>query len=515
MLVLAILLGGLYLYTFIWRGGILRNIAGVIFDALLLLLLIQISVFFYAQFTLPVRSLRDRLRISSRLWLHWRRADGPAIFVQNGREIARSGEGERRGPGLIWVDTASAVVTWSGMGHKDVLGPGIHFTDQAQGIGRAFSLHTQTCSLGPSLDEPIFEKPGEQPSDDQRTKHAAIQARRTAVSGRTRDGNEVVPNLMVCFRLDSEPVRGEGTGSRFGFSEDAVERASRAEGINADGETATQSRVAWNQFPGLIAIDLWREYLSKFTLDDLFSPTFPSLPNVPQPAEPPEPIEMPSTPLIMKRNLFVRLLRQRNNAFETWLERRGIGQEVKPIEKPPERSEQPRPGDGGRRHTALQIIAEMIERRMTQAAVPILDDCGRLLEGHTISPEFKKLKERGLAVQNVGISGLRFDPSIEQQIIKLWNTGWLANAQAEQQQVEQLERLSAQSGRQNALLEHALALSGAIERDDPADMVAGVKTLLQATESQIVADKRLHARASSEVEAITNLIRWLESGQHD
>jgi hypothetical protein len=487
MLVLGIVLAGLYVYAIIWRGGILRNIAGIIFDVILLLLLIQISVFFHAQFMLPVRSLRNRLRISSRLWLHWRKAHGPAVFVKDGREIARAGEGERRGPGLIWVDSASAVVMWSSMGHKEVLGPGIHFTEEGQRIGRTFSLHTQTCSLGPSLEDPIFEKPAEQTSEEQRKKHGAMQASRTAVSGRTRDGNEVVPNITVSFRLDSQPVRGEGPGSRFGFSEEAVERASRAEGINADGDPALQSRVAWNQLPGLIAIDLWREYLSKFTLDELFSPTFPALPSVPQPAEPPPPIEIPSTPLIVKRNLFVRLLRQRNNAFEKWLDRKGIGQQAKPIREPPERFGNTWTSDDGRHHTALQ----------------------------TISPEFRRLNERGLAVQKVTISGLRFDPAIEGQIVQLWNTGWLANAQAERQQVEQLERLAAQNGRQQALLEHALALSRAIERDKSSDMVAAVKTLLQATESEIVTDKRLFARAGAEAEAVSSLIRWVESGQHE
>jgi hypothetical protein len=515
MLVMGILLAGLYVYAIIWRGGILRNIAGIIFDVILLLLLIQISVFFHAQFTLPVRSLRNRLRISSRLWLYWRKAHGPAVFVKDGREIARAGEGERRGPGLIWVDSASAVVMWSSMGHKEVLGPGIHFTEEGQRIGRTFSLHTQTCSLGPSLEDPIFEKPAEQTSEEQRKKHGAMQASRTAVSGRTRDGNEVVPNITVSFRLDSQPVRGEGPGSRFGFSEEAVERASRAEGINADGDPALQSRVAWNQLPGLIAIDLWREYLSKFTLDELFSPTFPALPTLPQPAEPPPPIEIPSTPLIVKRNLFVRLLRQRNNAFEKWLDRKGIGQQAKPIREPPERFGNTWTSDDGRDCTALQTIGQMIQRRMTQAAVPVLDECGRILEGHTISPEFRRLNERGLAVQKVTISGLRFDPSIEGQIVQLWNTGWLANAQAERQQVEQLERLAAQNGRQQALLEHALALSRAIERDKSSDMVTAVKTLLQATESEIVTDKRLFARAGAEAEAVSSLIRWVESGQHE
>ena len=157
----------------------------------------------------------------------------------------------------------------------------------------------------------------------------------------------------------------------------------------------------------------------------------------------------------------------------------------------------------------------MIQLRMTQAAVPFLDECGRVLEGHTISPEFKKLNERGLAVQNVTISGLRFDPSIEQQIIGLWNTGWLTNAEAERQQAEQLERLAAQNGRQNALIQHALSLGRAIERDEPADMVAAVKALLQATESELLADKGLYAGSSADASNISNLIRWVESGQHE
>ncbi len=515
ILILGIILAGLYVYVFIWGGGDLRNVAGVIFDGILLLLLVLATMFFYAQFTLPVRSVRDRLKIGSRLWLHWRRAHGPALFIKDGREVARPGEAERRGPGLIWVDTASAVVTWTSLGHKAVLGPGIHFTEDRQRVGRTFSLHTQTCNLGPRLEEPIFARLAEPASEDERKRHTAMQASRTAVSGRTRDGNEVVPNVSVVFRLDSRPARGDEGGSHFGFSAEAIERASRAEGINADPAAGQQSRVAWNQLPGLIAIDLWREYLSRFTLDELFSPTFPALPRVPQPAEPAPTLEVPRTPLIIKRSLFVRLLRQRNNALEEWLDRKGIGQSGNPREPALGKVTDQSPQEDDRRYTALQIIGRMVHMRMTQAAVPILDECGRVVEGHTISPEFAKLKERGLAVRSVTIRNVRFDPAIERQITQLWTTGWQANAEVERQQVEQMERLAEQNGRQKALLEHAMALSRIVRQDKPQDMEAAARSLLQATEFEIVTDPPLYARAKNEADAVSGLIRWLESAQHE
>src|SRR5512137_1021462 len=89
-LALAIVLAALYLYLIIWQGGVSANIWGIVFDAILLLAFFQACLFFYAQFTLPVRTLRDRVRIRSRLLLHARHAHGPAIFVRNGRAVQRA-----------------------------------------------------------------------------------------------------------------------------------------------------------------------------------------------------------------------------------------------------------------------------------------------------------------------------------------------------------------------------------------------------------------------------------------
>ncbi len=515
ILILAILLGGVYAYTFIWNGGILRNLPRILFDGLLLLLLIQLSVFFHAQFTLPVHSLKDRSRIGGRLWLHSRNGHGPAIFVKDGRAIARVEETERQGAGIIWVDSASAVVTWSSRGRKDILGPGIHFTETGQTIGRIFSLHRQTCRLGPRAEDPIFERLQDRSSEEQRKRHAAVQASRNSVSGHTRDGNEVVPNITLVFRLDAVAAADSQPGSRFGFSRRSVERASRAEGINAASEGNEQQRVAWNQLPGLMAIDLWREYLARFTLDELFSPSFQPLAAVPQPAELPELVDLPSTPLITRRGLLARLLRQRNNALEKWLDHRAPEKTPSQPESESGASSGATPEEAARRCTALQIIGEMVQRRMMQAVVPALDDCGRVLEGQTVSPEYRQLNERGLVVEKVTISDLRFDPSVEQQILQNWSTAWLAEAENERRQVEQLERLASQNGRQQGFLEHGLNLGRAIDEAKPADINEAVMALLRAAELEILTDKDLFARATQESDQVVSLGRWVESAKHE
>ena len=147
--VLAVVLAGIYIYNVVKRGGIWLNIPGMLFDLLVLAVLYQVCVFFYAQFILPTRTLDDRWKIFSRLKLHAANGHGPAIFVKNGRKVERTGESEKRGPGLLWVDTASAVVTRTFSTFKQVLGPGVHFIESNERIASIISLHTQTQTIGP------------------------------------------------------------------------------------------------------------------------------------------------------------------------------------------------------------------------------------------------------------------------------------------------------------------------------------------------------------------------------
>jgi hypothetical protein len=508
--VLAVLLAGIYIYSLVRRGGIWQNIPGILFDLLMLALLYQACVFFYAQFILPTRTLEERWRIVSRLKLHSANGHGPAIFVKNGRKVERAGESEKRGPGLLWVDTASAVVTRTFATFKQVLGPGVHFIGANEKIASIISLHIQTQSIGPIGYDAPFEKLKDYPTEQEKRQYEEMRARCMAVRAMTRDGIEIIPTISVSFKIDAKPAdRGE-KGSHFGFNADAVERAARSEGINPNSISEEKRRVAWNQLPGLMAAELWREYLSKFTLNELFDPGLKPVPEVRQPDVPQPAKPVPQPPPIGKRGFASNLLRNFNNRWEQRLdllmppEEPAAEEELPPVQPAVERQ-----GESARR-TALQIINQMMKARLSQAIVVKLDECGRLTESQQVSEEYKKLNERGIAVLGASVSSIYLDPAVESQLLARWTTSWLSNARADRSRIERLNLAYTEDGRQKALLDHALTLSEALLEENIVNVPAAVKALLHGTETEIRANDRLLGRVSNELAALQGLEKWVE-----
>ena len=509
-IVLTIILVGIYIYDLIWQGGLWANILGIALDFILFALLLQVFAFFYAQFILPIRTLKDRKKIVSRLWLHARNAHGPAIFIKNGRKVERIGESDKRGPGVLWVDTASAIVTRTFTTFKQVLGPGVHFIDSNEKIASIIGLHSQTHSIGPARGDDPFGKLNDNSTEEEKEKYQEIRARCMAVRAITRDGIEVFPNISITFKIDAKPAGPGENGSHFGFNADEVEKAARSEGINPNSTSEEKRRVEWNQLPALIAADLWREYLSKFTLTELFDPSLPALPDIPQPETPLALVTLPKTPLSIKRGFGARLLRNINNSLERRLDKL-LPKEASPLEQALTSEQIPvKNTDGPKKQTALQIIIHMMKKRLTQAVVSKLDECGRVLEGYDVSNEYKKLKDRGIAVLNVSINGLHFSPVVESQLLERWNTSWLANARSDQNRIERLNIGYAEKGRQKAVLDHAFKLSQAITEENPVKISAAVKTLLQKTQSEIKLNERLLSCMSGELETLEELVKWVE-----
>jgi len=501
-IILGILLLGIYGYEYKYQGGIL-HIPGILLDAVLFFFLIQITVAFYAQFVLPIQKRRDRNKVIRRLWLHSMGGHGPAIFVKNGRLVESKGESEKKGPGVLWLDTASAVVTRTEVSLKHTLGPGVHFTDRDEKIASVISLHTQTHRIGPDQGDDPFKPAKDYASEEEYKK---VNDRRMPVSARTRDGIEVVPNISVTYKIDAAPAKGKEKGSRFGYDQDAVKKAMQGEGISATSGKEEPKHVAWNQLPALIAADLWREYLGKFTLNDLFSASLLPPADVPQPQMQVEVrAEMPAP---AKAGIFARMLRAYNDRFEKRLKKRMPEEqavEIKFVQKPesPKKSADPQP------MTALEIINQMMKARMTQANVPILDESGQPLEGFRHSQEFDRLSERGIKVSSVSVSGLKFDKGVEEELVNLWNTSWLLNAKADQSRIVRLASAYVVNGKQKALHEHAAILSEAINNQQ--DIASAVKALLKQTQSEIKLNERLMLSATHEVQDIDDIIKWMES----
>ena len=501
-LILGILLLGIYGYEYKYQGGII-HISGIILDLFLLFILVQITAAYYAQFVLPIQKRRDRTKVIRRLWLHSMGGHGPAIFVKNGRLVESKGESEKKGPGVLWLDTASAVVTRTDVSLKHTLGPGVHFTDRDEKIASVISLHTQTHRIGPDQGDDPFKAAKDYTSEEDYKK---VNDRRMPVSARTRDGIEVVPNISVTYKIDAAPAKGKEKGSRFGYDQDAVKKAMQGEGISAASGKDGPKHVAWNQLPALIAADLWREYLGKFTLNELFSASLLPPADVPQPQMP---IEVKAeTPAPAKAGIFTRMLRAYNDRFEKRLKKRVPEEQVAEI-KVVQKSESPKKAADPQPMTALQIINQMMKARMTQANVPILDESGQPLEGFRHSQEFDRLNERGIKVSSVSVSRLKVDKAVEEGLVKLWNTSWLLNANADKNRINQLAEAYIVNGRQKALHEHASILSEGII--NPPDIASAVMALLKQTQSEIKLNDNLLRRGTHEIQEIDDIIKWMES----
>ena len=232
--------------TLIPVGDLLMCLVGLIF-----------WMIFFAQFVLPVTTLSARFRIVDRLISYLSGYHGPAIFVENG--VVRESEGElnKRGPGVVWLDSASAAVLRTPVKFTRTVGPGVHFTRSKEYIAATVDLHTLTQAIGPNDDDPTFTAK----ADDPNLEH--IQKRRYDTSALTRDAIEVVATLTVTFRIKS--TQGEG-GTPFGFNEENVRKAvteSLTQGVQTD-------QPVWSPLPARMAVDVWREYLRKFKLIELF-----------------------------------------------------------------------------------------------------------------------------------------------------------------------------------------------------------------------------------------------------
>jgi hypothetical protein len=68
------------------------------------------SLFLISQFVLPVHTAGERFNVFTRMVMYFLRMHGPAIFVREGKQKARTEEMESSLPGVAFVDPSSAIV---------------------------------------------------------------------------------------------------------------------------------------------------------------------------------------------------------------------------------------------------------------------------------------------------------------------------------------------------------------------------------------------------------------------
>jgi hypothetical protein len=505
----------LYAYALFgeWRTGELTPL-GVIVDLAIFGFLLIVWLAFFAQFVLPVQTFEERRKIFYRLIAYLSGLRGPAIFVKNGQAVSRIGESERSGPGVLWLDSASGAVTHINVSFKNTIGPGVHFTGWGEKVGETVDLHTQVQKIGPHEDDCPFDAQGSTPDDV----YSEVQKRRTMVSALSRDGIEVVPDISVVFKIDADPVRGAVSGSHFGYDEEAVRRAVINQAVNPSAEPNTlEFKVAWNELPAALAADLWREYLSKFTLtqlftDDLILPASMPLPE--QPASNPDASAIHSPVYPSRQNFVAEALTGMLHEIGSWLGRiadsleAGNRQPVVPV-RSMGRDRGPEPG----KKTALQVINFMMRERMTKPMVAQLDPNGQRVPGWQDSREYRALKNRGIRVISVNVSNLRFLPAVEERLVSNWTSNWLLNARAERERIETARSFASLSGQERALTEHAQELAADLmqRKKEGADLKQAVKSLLARSRMILIRNDRMHRRASNELQELEEVMQWLES----
>jgi len=131
-------------------------------------------------------------------------------------------------------------------------------------------------------------------------------------------------------------------------------------------------------------------------------------------------------------------------------------------------------------------------------------------QGTNPSQEYQLLQERGIEVRSVGISNLRFNPTIEDTIVQRWNTTWLLSAQKESEQVEKKRNLVETTGQEIAIRQYADFLSKDLIQKKPVGIKETLKALLLRTRTLIMNNPQLRQRMSEEQQDLEDIIRWIE-----
>jgi hypothetical protein len=421
-----------------------RTMLGMGFDLVLFFTVLAFWLFIFAQFVLPVKTLGERWQATSRMITYFFGRHGPAIFIENGDIRQNIHEKTRRGPGVALLDTASGAVMRSAHAFTRPVGPGIVFTGAGEYPEDAVDLHRQVRSLGFLDGEDPFAP---QYEGEPLEVYQERQRRRYNTSALTRDGVEVVPTITTVFSLIGEPGAGR---SAFGYNPQSVWRAIARKGVNPDAPSDSEIRsIDWKWLPVYIAADLWRDYLRKFTLNELFE----------------------------------------LSAVET--------AEV----------------NNGQRSTAFDVILTQVRVRMTKPEVAELDEIGTPTGGMKPSKEYEFLRERGIQVIGVSIHSLRLPPTVEDQLVDQWKASWLERAVDERKEMERLlafERMRGEESAAKAFASYAgQMIDEAVEKRTSLSMPEAVEALVEGTLRLTIREPELNPRLTTQKNGLVELIEWI------
>ena len=254
----------IYIIYLLINGGTNSNLSNLLIDTSLFILSFFIFLFFFSIFIIPFKEKKDLLPIFHRVLLFITGKHGLISHINNGVKTEKHVVSTKNNPGLILLDSSSAAVISISTRYNRAVGPGVVFTNKNDVLADTVDLQLQKQIIGPLEGEnPYSEKQKYEKPDSY---FSRIQ-RASKTKAVTRDGIEIVATFSLTFKIKSKP--GEGN-SPFGYNPLSVERAILGQAVDINGGSQNESAKSWTSLSGILAVDIWRELIHKYKLNELF-----------------------------------------------------------------------------------------------------------------------------------------------------------------------------------------------------------------------------------------------------
>jgi hypothetical protein len=162
--------------------------------------------------------------------------------------------------------------------------------------------------------------------------------------------------------------------------------------------------------------------------------------------------------------------------------------------------------------SGLQVIEDMINKRVKQSDVVALDDTGIQTGEWLESLEFKQLQSRGLEIMEVRIHNIIFDPVLEEQTIQQWSTEWMNIAKKEENHLKEKEALIETASREEASKSFARIASRQFSGKPTMPQQNPFKTLqllIQPLKEFLLNESGANTATETELRKLDEIWKWL------
>lgn len=436
-----------------WALGIpiswVASIVIFIIDMAVVFFLSDWLTYFFAQFVLPIHKTEERNEIYTRVRDFESGKRGPILFVKNGRVIEHEGEANKKGPGVIVLDSASAVVLRTDSEIVGAAGPGVRFTKGSEYIVKSLNSDTnQMESVGVDLRKQwhYFGLSASPPNPDPVKNPKAyneLERIRKQTAGLTRDGFEVYAHISIRFRIRRDEKNNEPTQSdvlsQFGFNSEAVTNAVTREANELNTFDNKKAKIKWKDLPEHLVVNLWREYVRKFKLEDLFTDT--------------------------------------------------------------------------EKFSNLQIIEYKINQHVKEPRVNPLGDNGEPGGPGRQRPsrEYAQLQARGLEITDVRIHYVAFDKEMEEKTVARWSNDWMRAAKQDEDLMKEKAALAETASRNDALKRFARVSTQKFETltDRPAEPYSMLQDLVEPLKENLLQQNHAENQVGPILEHLDDIAKKL------